>query len=193
MAVTVTNADDARLRDMLLQHDPFQKSIPCWRQYVWALLPPETIDTTRCTCRRRYNGSMSQHEQSCNRRQYESKVTVMAIRTVEATAAPARLFKRGGISSKQDYIDLLTALNNVKPTQALIVDMDPKAWLNDDGTPMKKPEVTFANSLRRRFEASGVAVTAYMSGTNQITVRRFTAMELKEREAGKGKRGRKSK
>lgn len=107
----------------------------------------------------------------------------MAIRTVEASAAPARLFKRGGISSKQDYIDLLTALNNAKPNQAFIVDMDPKSW---EG--INKPEVTFANSLRRRFEQGAIAVTAYMSGQYQVTVRRFTALELKERDASANRR-----
>ena len=114
---------------------------------------------------------------------------IMAIRTVEAAAAPQRLFVRGGISSKQDYIDLLGALNNADKTKAFIVDMDPKAWVKSDGSPIDKPEVVFANSLRRRFDMSGLPVTAYMSGTMQITVRRLTPIELKEREAGKGKRG----
>lgn len=112
----------------------------------------------------------------------------MPIRTVLATAAPARLFVRGGISSKQDYIDLLSALGTAKPDQAFIVDMDPAAWVGSDGKPMDKPEVLFANSLRRRFEASALPITAYMSGKLQITVRRLTAIEQKERAAGKGKR-----
>lgn len=113
----------------------------------------------------------------------------MAIRTVSATAAPARLFVRGGISSKQDYIDILSALNTEKDaSKAFIVDMDPKAWVKSDGTPIPKPEVVFANSLRRRFEASGLAITAYMSGSNQITVRRLTPLEIKEREASARKR-----
>lgn len=144
---------------------------------VWYQLPPETY--VDYAAEKRYQTR-------------KDKETIMAIRTVEATQAPARLFKRGGISSKQDYIDLLAALNNAKPNQAFIVDMDPKDWVDDKGAPMSKPEVTFANSLRRRFEAGGLAITAYMSGKNQITVRRLTALEIKELEAGKGKRGRKS-
>lgn len=114
----------------------------------------------------------------------------MAIRTVVATAAPPRLYVRGGISSKNDYVELLTALGTAKPDQALIVDMELKDWVNSEGTPLDKPEVLFANSLRRRFEMSGLAVTAYMSGKAQVTVRRLTALEQKERAAGKGRRKR---
>lgn len=116
----------------------------------------------------------------------------MAIRTIEEAKAPARLHVRGGISSKSDYVELLQALNNAQKGQAFVVDMDPKGWVNAQGQPMAKAEVVFANSLRRRFEASALPITAYQSGNMQITVRRLTAVELKEREAGKGKRGRKS-
>lgn len=113
----------------------------------------------------------------------------MAIRTVEASKAPARLHVRGGISSKSDYVEVLSALNNLKADQAIVVTMDPKAWVKEDGTtPMDKAEVIFANSLRRRFEAAALTITAYQSGKGEITVRRLTAMEIKERQAGKGKR-----
>jgi hypothetical protein len=164
MITTVHTA--AALRDMEAMRavDPFQLAVPCYMRRVYHQLPPETLTTVvRLTP--------------------EQELHLMAIRTVEATAAPARLFKRGGISSKQDYIELLAALNGAKPTQAFIVDMDKAAW---DG--VKKPEVTFANNLRRRFEATGVPITAYMSAPYQITVRRLTALEQKEREAGKGRR-----
>lgn len=176
MAVRVehVNLDDLNLADMVRSYDPFQLSALRLHQ-VWAMLPPETLNTI----------PLVEPNRTLER-------TLMAIRTVEATAAPQRLFKRGGISSKQDYIDLLAALNNAKPNQALIVDMDPKAWVDEHGQPLKKPEVIFANSLRRRFEMSGLAITAYMSGNLQVTVRRLTALEIKEKEANKGKKGRKS-
>lgn len=113
----------------------------------------------------------------------------MPVKVIDVTKAPARMFVRGGISSKSDYVELLGVLNTLKPDQAATVDMDPKAWVKEDGTtPMDKPEITFANSLRRRFEASGLPITAYMSGKLQVTVRRLTALEIKERQAGKGKR-----
>lgn len=116
---------------------------------------------------------------------------LMAVQTVPAASAPARLFVRGGISSKSDYIDLLNAVNQSKdPNVAFVVDMDPKAWVKPDGSVLDKPEVVFANSLRRRFEASALPITAYMSGNMQITVRRLSALEQKEKAAGKGTRGR---
>lgn len=159
---------DDRMCSMLTASDPFLEfTCPCWMTRVWFMLPPETINTKNVP---------------------KEKVQIMPIRTVEATKAPARMFVRGGISSKSDYVELLAALNNLKPDQAAVVDMDPKSWVKEDGTPMDKPEITFANSLRRRFEASGLQVTAYMSGKMQITVRRLTPLELKEKQAGKGKR-----
>jgi hypothetical protein len=155
----------------VFQHDPFILAAPCWRRRVILELPPEPPPRP----------TREQLEKAERER-------IMAIRTVEASAAPQRLFIRGGISSKQDYVDLLQALNSADKSKAFVVDMDPKAWVKQDGSAMDKPEVTFANSLRRRFDASGLPVTAYMSGTMQVTVRRLTAIELKEREAGKGKR-----
>lgn len=167
--ITVLHAADAAERERLQVADPFQLAAPYWKTRVYHLLPPETQTTVV-----RLSPAEELHH--------------MAIRTVAATAAPPRVFVRGGISSKQDYIDLLTALNTVKPDQALIVDMDAKAWVDASGQPIKKPEVVFANSLRRRFEASALPITAYMSGALQVTVRRLTALEQKERAASKGKR-----
>jgi hypothetical protein len=165
MITTVHTPDALRDIETLRAVDPFQLAVPCYIRRVYHQLPPETQTTVvRLT-------------------PFEELKKLMAIRTVEATAAPARLFKRGGISSKADYIELLAALNTAKPTQAFIVDMDRAAW---EG--VNKPEVAFANNLRRRFEVMGVPITAYMSAPFQITVRRLTALEQKEREAGKGKR-----
>jgi hypothetical protein len=151
--------------DKVAIRDPFQLATPCHVVRVWYQLPPVTIDTKDVP---------------------KEKVHIMAIRTVEESKAPVRLFVRGGISSKTDYMEVIAELNKNQKGVALIVDMDKTAWET-----VKKPEVTFANSLRRRFELSGLPVTAYMSAPFQITVRKFSALELKEKEAGKGKRKRK--
>jgi hypothetical protein len=158
--------------------DPFVLSIPCWKAKVLPQLPPELpnkISRSEMVNREKFQQQIQERDR-------------MAIRTIEASKAPARMFVRGGISSKTDYVELLGALNNLKPEQAAIVDMELKDWVKSDGTPMDKPEIVFANSLRRRFEMAGLPITAYMSGKAQVTVRRLTAMEIKERQAGKGKR-----
>jgi hypothetical protein len=149
-------------------YDPFQLAMPCWQQRVYHQLPPETQTTVvRLTP--------------------QEEIKIMAIRTVAATAAPARIHVRGGISSKSDYVDVLNALNapTFKADQALIVDMDAKSWVKQDNSPIPKAELVFAGSLTRRFTASGVPVIAYMSGNMQVTVRRLTALEQKERTARK--------
>lgn len=167
--ITVRHDADRRLSEWLALHDPFQRAAPCHTVRVYHQLPPETQTTViRLTP--------------------QEEIKLMAIRTVEATKAPARLFVRGGISSKSDYLDVLNALNTLKPTDAIIVDMDAKAWVKADGSAIAKPEVVFANSLRRRFDASAIPITAYISGNLQITVRRLTALEQKERASRKGNR-----
>lgn len=174
MAIHTINESDRVLREKLLSNDPFIHSAPCWKIRVWHLLPPETINTrpTRFQLEKK------------------DKELIMSIRTIESSQAPQRLRTRGGgISSKQDYSDLLAALNTVQKNQALIVDMTPGTW---EG--IKKPESTFALNLRLRFQRSGLPITAYMSGPMQVTVRRLTDLEQKELASGKGKRGpRKSK
>lgn len=96
----------------------------------------------------------------------------MAIRTVAVAEAPQRMFKRGTVSNKQDYSDVLAALPKVGKDQAMIIDMDAKAW---EG--VKKAETTFASNLRRLFEARTLPLTAYQSGTMQITIRKATALD----------------
>ena len=148
--------------------DPFIHAIPCWRVRVWHLLPPVTFNTNDVS---------------------KEKITRMPIRTIAEAQAPARMFVRGGkVASKQDYLDVIAALNKNEKGVALIVDMDPKAWVEADGTPIKKPETVLAVALRRRFEDNGLMVTAYQSGPMQLTVRRLTPLEIKERESGNGKR-----
>jgi hypothetical protein len=162
MVVTVVHLGDVIHAGKLATVDPFQLAAPCYSIRVWHQLPPETINTSDVP---------------------KEKIHVMPIHTIEESKAPARLFVRGGISSKTDYMEVLAELNKNQKGVALVVDMDKTAWAN-----VKKPEVTFANSLRRRFEMSGLALTAYMSAPFQITVRKYTQLELKEKEAGKGKR-----
>lgn len=187
MAVTLVNTQTAKQAELdvamcskLYAVDPFlQFSCPCWMTRVSFMIAE-------------WEGSIINMRPTRQQLEKRDKDKIMAIRTVAAAQAPARLFIRGGISSKQDYIDILQALGSLKADQAAIVDMDAKAWVKSDGSgPMDKPEVTFANSLRRRFEQGGLNITAYQSGTMQVTVRRLTALEIKEKEAGKGKRKKK--
>jgi hypothetical protein len=165
--IRTTHTDDALLADMVFRVDPFTLAAPCWSVRVAYQLPPITISTLAVP---------------------KEKVTTMPIRTVEETKAPSRLHVRGGISSKTDYMEVLAELNKNQKGVALIVDMDRAAWAET-----KKPEVTFANSLRRRFEMSGLQLTAYMTAPFQITVRRLTAIEVREREASKKTRKPRSK
>lgn len=180
MTVSTTATEGVRTHaEKLNRMDPFVLGPPCWMVRVYPQLPAEP--PTRIPA-----SEITRRDQE---RVRELERTRMAIRTVTIDQAPARLHVRGGISSKQDYIEILQAINNAKdPKQAFIVDMDPAIWVDEHGKPMEKPEVVFANSLRRRFEASALPITAYQSGKLQITVRRFTALELKEKESGKGKR-----
>ena len=98
----------------------------------------------------------------------------MAIRVVAELAAPQRMFKRGVVSSKQDYMDVMNALSQMKQGQALVLDMDAKAW---EG--IKKPETTLCGSLRRSFEQKGLAITAYQSGPFQVTIRKADSKKKK--------------
>jgi hypothetical protein len=172
MTLTVRTVNDARQLATVAQADPFQLAEPSWLVRVCQQLPPERPPRIPAS--------------EILRRDKEK--IAMAIKIVEAKSAPARLFVRGGISSKSDYVDVLTALSDMKKDQALVVDMDPKAWVDATGKPLEKPEIVFANSLRRRFELGGLTITAYMSGKMQVTVRRLTELEIREKASGKGKR-----
>lgn len=154
--------DDVVLRDRLDYIDEFRYAAPCWMVRVWNQLPPETTSTVvRLTPQQEIKKLITKEIEK-----------LMAIRTVAESQAPARLFKRGTVSSKQDYADVMNALRGMKEGQALIVDMDAKAW---EG--VKKPETTFAANLRRNFESKGLMVTAYQSGVMQITVRKATPLD----------------
>lgn len=154
MLTTVHHADVLE-RDRLSLSDPFQAAAPCWRNRVSPFLPPETQTTVvRLTP--------------------AQEIYRMAIRTVIEAQAPARMFHRGVVSNKQDYMDVLNALPAVKVGQAIVVDMDAKAW---EG--VKKPETTFGYALRRLFESKGLSLTAYQSGPMQVTIRKPNALDAK--------------
>jgi hypothetical protein len=163
--ITVCHDADVVERDRIQTFDPFQNSEPSWRTRVYYQLPPETQTTVvRLTPSQEYKK--------------------MAIRVIAEASAPVRMFKRGAVSSKQDYVDVMNALRDMKAGQAIIVDMDLKAW-----EVVKKPETTFANNLRRYFDAKGLQITAYQSGPGQITVRKATALDkVTPRGAAKGKK-----
>lgn len=165
MTIRVLDVRDNRTASYLKGRDPFLLADPSWKVRVWSQLPPEVVNTSDV-----------------------KRINNMPIRTVAENAAPSRIHVRGGISSKQDYMDVLAELNKNQKGVAIIVDMDKAAWVNENGEPMKNPEVVFAGSLRRRFELGGLSLTAYQSGSLQITVRRLTALEVKEREASAKRR-----
>jgi len=104
----------------------------------------------------------------------------MPIKTVAIAEAPLRMFKRGVISSKQDYLDVMNALQKANAGQAIIVTMESDAWKG-----VEKPETAFANSLRRSFEAKGLQLTAYQSGKMEVTVRKVTALDPKRKPRSK--------
>jgi hypothetical protein len=163
VTVKVTSYGDSQLRDKLDYIDEFRFAEPCWRTRVWNQLPPETITTVV---------KITPSEE----------VRRMAIKVIQEAQAPARLFHRGAVSSKQEYADVQNALRDMKPGQALIVDMDAKAW---EG--VKKAETTFSANLRRGFEVKGLLITAYQSGPMQITIRKSTALDKRPGRGGKRK------
>jgi hypothetical protein len=138
--------------------DPFQHATPCWMVNVYSMLPPETITTI--------------DKEELNR---------MAIKIVQETQAPDRMYKKGVVSTKKDYAEVLSALREMKTGQALVVTMDAKEW---EG--VKKPETTFAANLRRYFENKGLQITAYQSNALEITIRKATALD--KHQGGKKKK-----
>jgi hypothetical protein len=117
----------------------------------------------------------------------------MAIKTVTLEQAPARM--HGRVSSNVDYQAVMGALSNaatnpVKMKCAIVVDMEDLVWgkRNEKGEALyPKPEVTFAYTLRRYFEANALPLTAYQSGKMQVTIRQKLPNDPK------GKGGRKAK
>lgn len=160
--ITILHDADATERDRILSSDPFQHAEPSWRTRISHLLPPETQTTV------------------VRLSPTEEIKKLMAIKIVQESQAPARLFKIGTISSKQDYADVINAMRTMKAGEAVIVDMDAKAW---EG--VKKPETAFANNLRRMFDIKGLPLTAYRSGAYQITVRKANALDPRKKSVGK--------
>jgi len=114
----------------------------------------------------------------------EESKRYMALRAVDLKDAPQKL-KSSFATTNQDVADVMNALSNpntdpTKKTVAFIVDMADPGWTatKDGAAKYPKPENAFTYSLRRRFEALGLPLTAYQSGKMQITVRRKTTIEL---------------
>lgn len=160
------NSDDVRLRDAITQYgDPFTYAPPCWTVRILYQLPDEFVSI-----------SITERKQH------------MALRTVKIEEAPQRL-KSSFATTNTDMADVMAALGNpntdpMKMKVALVVDMSDAGWTaQKDGKPrFPKPEVALAYALRRRFEALGVALTAYQSGKMQVTVRRKTAVEMQPKK-----------
>lgn len=144
-------ADEYKFLQGYAQYDPFQLATTRLRD-VFNMLPPITINT--------------QTEEYKN----------MAVKVIAESQAPLRLFKRGTVSSKQDYNDVIQALPKMTAGQALVVTMDAKAW---EG--VKKPETTFASNLRRLFESKNQPITAYQSATLEITIRKASPLDPKKK------------
>jgi hypothetical protein len=162
MTVTLRNVADVNEVEHLKTFDPFQLAPPVWLGYTAALLPPVVV--VNYAEQRRIQTLLD-----------KEKIQAMAIRIIKETEAPIQMFKRGIVSSKQDYLDVMNALPKMAQGQALVVDMTPKDW---EG--VKKPETTFGSSLRRSFEAKGLSVTAYQSGPMQVTVKKTAGTKAKK-------------
>ena len=161
MAVRLISDGDMQLATMIAAADPHANGVPCWSSLF--RLPAEAYD---------YTALRAYHT-----RRDKEIITNMAIRVVEEKAAPARMFARGTVSTKADYADAMTAINSAAKGQAIIVDMDVKAWVDDKGAPIERAETLFASNLRRYFEGKGLPLTAYQSGKMQITIRRRNALD----------------
>jgi hypothetical protein len=160
MTIRHASESDVTMSERIWDNDPFQHGEPCWRRRIFHLLPPVFIDTKNVP-KERIN---------------------MGIKIIPETQAPVRIFKGGVVSSKQDYVDAQNAIRDAKAGQAIIVDMDAKAWEGVD-----KAETAFANSLRRQFESKGIGMTAYKSGNMQITIRKATALDKHPARGGRAK------
>ncbi len=141
-----------RMAENISLQDPFQLATTPLRE-VAPLLPPQTINTLT--------------------EEYKH----MPVKIVAENVAPSRMFKKGTVSTKQDYSDVMIALRDLKAGQALVVTMDPKAW---EG--VKKPETTFAATLRRGFEIKNLQITAYQSAKMEITIRKASPLDPKKKK-----------
>jgi hypothetical protein len=160
--LTGTNNSDIIVKKWIVANDPFQFAEPCWYRQTLNRLPQETFSTVnRDELRRR---------------------DLMAIRTIQESEAPVRMFKRSGISNTGEFSDVLTAMRTVRKDQALVITLESKSFL--DGS-VKKPEVTFAYTLRRYFAKNGIMATAYMSAKNEVTIRHATEAPKVVKRPGK--------
>src|SRR4029077_8327557 len=159
--LTTLHAADARMREQIAVRDPFQLAPPLWRVRPFPFLPPLTINTIE---------------------NIPKGVIFMPLKVVTPEQAPARLHARGTVSTKPEYSEVITWLRDPATAKnpTAIVTLNDAGWAS-----VKKPETSFAYSLRRLFESKGIALTAYQSGKMEVTIRRKTAAE---QSSGKGKK-----
>jgi hypothetical protein len=156
LSLVIRDSCDVLLSGMVLAYDPFQLAAPCWKVRVLPSLPPEY------------------------RRISIEELTNMSLRPVPVAEAPARL-KGNLMSSNVDFNIVLGAIRNPENKgKALIVTLEDVMWTSQkNGTPAyPKPEVAFANLLRRYFEREKLAITAYQSGKMEVTVRPMNQTEI---------------
>jgi hypothetical protein len=154
--LTIVDDRDRTERDHLAVTDPFQLATPAWQHYTMFLLPPERVEITI---------------EERNR---------MPLKVVEYSEAPRRLKGGSGPSSKTEYTEVMQAIRDPKNKgKAFVVTM------GDEWKDVKKPEITFAMSLRRYFTVEQVNWTAYQSGKNEVTVRQMSRAELDAKNAKK--------
>lgn len=147
--LTVINNGDLRMVEQIQQFDPFQLAPPFYILSPLRLLPPIAFS--------------------------QGELDTMPIKLVPATAAPIRLNARGTVSRSQDWQDIINAMKTVRQDQAVVVDLNPADFVNQDAKKKGKEANGFAYALRRYFTANGLMATAYQSGAMQVTVKHATA------------------
>jgi hypothetical protein len=149
--LTLVDPNNIKHCEFIRANDPFYWSdAPCWRVRVIPSLPPETVKIT-----------------------IEEK-NRMAIQLVEAKLAPARLSKGGIVTCSTNFAEIMEALRTAKPDQAIVVKLDDPALLKEEKAALK-----LAMAVRRFFALKAIADrTAYVSGKDEITIRKMNTVEL---------------
>jgi hypothetical protein len=157
--LTITDERDILESERIKASDPFQFGEPCWMVSVFPKLPPEVSITV-------------------SKIQIEERDR-MAVKLIEEKEAPRRLHVRSGISSSQEFSDILTAMRALPPGKAIVLTIE-----STDLLAKKKPEVTLAGTLRRYFVKNSIKAEAYQSGKNEITVKRALAVPTAKKRKG---------
>lgn len=141
--------NDWQLAQRLNALDPFQLAQPLWINPKRVLeMLPEVLPNMRPT-----------------REQIRQREIDMAVKFIEERSAPARLHARGVISGTPEYRDTLNAIRDIPAGKAIVITLESEELLKG-----KKPETTFAYTIRRYLAAHNIAATAYQSGKAEVVV-----------------------